>query len=48
MNAFAAAADDGREAELRAELEALFEAQNEATQGTSITATFLLVNVSRP
>jgi SAM-dependent methyltransferase len=48
MNAFAAAADDGREAELRAELEELFEAQNEAAQGTSITATFLLVNVSRP
>ncbi|MCW2980585.1 MAG: hypothetical protein JWO14_2312 [Solirubrobacterales bacterium] len=33
---------------LRAELEELFEAQNEAAQGTSITATFLLVNVSRP
>ena len=48
MNAFAAAAADGREAELQAELEALFEAQNEAAQGTSITATFLLVNVSRP
>jgi SAM-dependent methyltransferase len=48
MNAFAAAAGDGREAEMRAELEALFEAQNEAAQGTSITATFLLVNVSRP
>jgi SAM-dependent methyltransferase len=48
MNAFAAAAGDDREAELRAELEALFEAQNEAPQGTSITATFLLVNVSRP
>ena len=48
MNAFAAASADGREEELQAELEALFEAQNEATQGTSITATFLLVNVSRP
>ncbi len=48
MNAFAAAAEAGREEELRAELEALFEAQNEAAQGTSITATFLLVNVSRP
>jgi SAM-dependent methyltransferase len=48
MNAFAAAADDGREEELQAELEALFESQNEAAQGTSITATFLLVNVSRP
>jgi SAM-dependent methyltransferase len=48
MNAFAAASADGREEELQAELEALFEAQNEATQGTSITATFLLVNVFRP
>jgi SAM-dependent methyltransferase len=48
MNAFAAASADGREAELQAELEALFEAQNDAAQGTSITATFLLVNVSRP
>jgi SAM-dependent methyltransferase len=48
MYAFAAAAGDGREAELRAELEELFEAQNEAAQGTSITATFLLVNISRP
>ena len=48
MNAFAAASADGREEELQAELEALFEAQNEAAQGTSITATFLLVNVSRP
>jgi SAM-dependent methyltransferase len=48
MNAFAAASADGREAELQAELEALFEDQNETVQGTSITATFLLVNVSRP
>lgn len=48
MTAFAAAVEAGRESELRAELEALFEAQNEAAQGTSITATFLLVNVSRP
>jgi SAM-dependent methyltransferase len=48
MNAFAAASADGREAELQTELEALFEAQNDAAQGTSITATFLLVNVSRP
>jgi SAM-dependent methyltransferase len=48
MNAFAAASADGREEELQAELEALFEAQNDATPGTSITATFLLVNVSRP
>jgi len=48
MNAFAAASADGREAELQTELKALFEDQNEAVQGTSITATFLLVNVSRP
>jgi SAM-dependent methyltransferase len=48
MNAFAAASADGCEADLQAELEALFEAQNDAAQGTSITATFLLVNVSRP
>jgi SAM-dependent methyltransferase len=48
INAFAAAAEDGRETELRAELEALFDSQNEAAEGTSITATFLLVNVSRP
>jgi SAM-dependent methyltransferase len=48
MNAFAAAAADGREALLRAELDALFASQNRAIDGTSIAATFLLVNVSVP
>lgn len=47
MNAFEAAAADGREAELQAELEALFNAQNESPNGdaTSIPATFLRVTV---
>ena len=47
MNAFAAAAGDGREAELQAELEALFEEQNTSSEGTSIPATFLRVTVQR-
>ena len=47
MNAFAAAAADGREAELQAELEALFEEQNTSSEGTSIPATFLRVTVQR-
>jgi SAM-dependent methyltransferase len=48
MNAFAAAAADGREAQLRAELDALFASQNRAEDGgTEIAATFLLVNVTR-
>ena len=48
MNAFEAAAADGREADLRAELEALFNAQNaSASEGaTSIPATFLRVTVA--
>lgn len=47
MNAFDAAAADGREADLQDELEALFEAQNEATDGsTSIGATFMRVTVA--
>ncbi|MDQ3384534.1 MAG: class I SAM-dependent methyltransferase [Actinomycetota bacterium] len=49
MNAFAAAAANGRAAELQAELEALFEAQN--TSGspdrTVIPATFMRVTVAR-
>ncbi|HEX4753946.1 MAG TPA: class I SAM-dependent methyltransferase [Solirubrobacterales bacterium] len=48
MNAFAAAAADDREGLLRAELDALFASQNQAIDGTSIAATFLLVNVSVP
>jgi SAM-dependent methyltransferase len=48
MNAFEAAAADGREAELQAELNALFNAQNtsQATDATFIPATFLRVTVS--
>ena len=47
MNAFEAAAADGREADLQAELEALFHAQNTHPNGdaTSIPATFLRVTV---
>jgi SAM-dependent methyltransferase len=48
MNAFAAAAADGREGLLRAELDALFADQNRSEDGgTEIAATFLLVNVTR-
>jgi SAM-dependent methyltransferase len=48
MNAFAAAAADGREGLLQAELDALFADQNRARDGgTEIAATFLLVNVTR-
>src|SRR2546421_3462818 len=48
MNAFAAAASDGRQADLQAELEALFNEQNTSTDsGTSIPATFLRVTVQR-
>jgi SAM-dependent methyltransferase len=46
MNAFAAAAASGREAELEAELTALFEAQNRGGDArTEIPATFLKVTV---
>ena len=47
MNAFEAAASDGRETELQAELEDLFEKQNTSGEGTSIAATFLRVTVTR-
>lgn len=48
MNAFAAAAADGREAGLQAELEKLFDEQNTSEDGaTSIPATFLRVTVQR-
>jgi SAM-dependent methyltransferase len=49
MNAFAAAQQNGRAAELQAELEALFERQNtsEAAGVTSIPATYLRVTVTR-
>jgi SAM-dependent methyltransferase len=48
MNAFAAAAANGREADLQAELEALFNAQNTSPSdnATSIPATFLRVTVA--
>jgi SAM-dependent methyltransferase len=48
MNAYAAAAADGREAELHAELEALFNSQNTSASedATSIAATFLRVTVA--
>ena len=47
MNAFEAAAANGREAELQAELEALFNEQNTSDGATSIPATFLRVTVQR-
>ena len=47
MNAFEAAAANGREADLQAELEALFEEQNTSDDATSISATFLRVTVER-
>ena len=47
MNAYAAAAADGRESELHSELEALVAEHNtaEAGQGTSIEAAYLRVTV---
>jgi SAM-dependent methyltransferase len=47
MNAFAAAAEDGRQDDLQRELEELFEDQNTSENGTSIPATFLRVTVER-
>jgi ubiquinone/menaquinone biosynthesis C-methylase UbiE len=47
MNAFEAAAGDGREADLQAELETLFNEQNTDGDATSIPATFLRVTVER-
>ena len=47
MNAFEAAAANGREAELQAELETLFDEQNTGDEATSIPATFLRVTVAR-
>jgi hypothetical protein len=48
MNAFEAAAANGREADLQAELDALFNAKNTSTSddATSIPATFLRVTVA--
>jgi SAM-dependent methyltransferase len=47
MNAFEAAAKDGREDELQDELEKLFNEQNRGNGATSIPATFLRVTVQR-
>jgi ubiquinone/menaquinone biosynthesis C-methylase UbiE len=49
MNAFAAAEQNGKAADLQKELEALFESQNtsEVNAATSIPATFLRVTVAR-
>lgn len=49
MNAYAAAAKNGKEEELQKELEALFNSQNktESPDETYITANFMLVTVSR-
>ncbi|MFL6764952.1 MAG: class I SAM-dependent methyltransferase [Sphingomicrobium sp.] len=46
MNAFAAAADAGREQELADELKALFVAQNRGGETTVVPATYLKVDVS--
>jgi hypothetical protein len=49
MNAFEAAGANGREADLQAELEALFNGQNASPSedATSIHATFLRVTVQQ-
>jgi SAM-dependent methyltransferase len=47
MNAFEAATADGRDAELKAELEDLFSEQNTNEEDTAIPATFLRVTVQR-
>jgi hypothetical protein len=48
MNAFEAAAKDGRQAELEAELKALFEAQNQGgPDRTEVPATYLKVTVTK-
>ena len=46
MNAFEAAAANGKGAALQSELEALFEAHNTSAEATSIPATFLRVTVT--
>ncbi|HEY8593045.1 MAG TPA: methyltransferase domain-containing protein [Sphingomicrobium sp.] len=47
MNAFEAAAKDGREADLQRELSDLFEAQNKGGANTAVDATFLKVTVTK-
>ena len=46
MNAFEAAAKDGREEQLASELRALFVEQNRGCENTAIPATFLKVSVN--
>jgi SAM-dependent methyltransferase len=48
MNAFAASRAAGREEELKAELDELFEGENRGEDGTFITATYLRVAVDCP
>ena len=45
MNAFEAATKEGREGDLQAELDSLFDEQNTSEEGTAIPATFLRVTV---
>ena len=47
MNAFEAAARNGREKQLADELEVLFTAQNRGAETTIIPATYLKVTVSK-
>jgi SAM-dependent methyltransferase len=47
MNAFEAAAANGRDSELEAELDDLFNEHNTSDDGTHISATFLQVNVEK-
>jgi SAM-dependent methyltransferase len=47
MNAFEAAATNGREVDLQTELDTLFEEQNTSDDATSIPATFLRVTIER-
>ena len=46
MNAFAAAENNGRAADLQRELEELFTAENTSSEGTTIPATYLRVTVA--
>jgi SAM-dependent methyltransferase len=46
MNAFHAAEENGRAADLQSELERLFQSQNTSANGTTIPATFLRVEVA--
>lgn len=48
MNAYAAAANNGRDGELHRQLVALANSKNEAAHGTRIAATYMQVTVSKP